>query len=99
MSGCLREFSTAQRCAFTTPGSTRGISFWIDPLRQYYARQIGRAKGADIVQIGKNDAGAAIRWTFTDITPDAFRWVGERSLDDEATWQLQAEFLARRRTT
>src|SRR5215204_4557651 len=36
------------------------------------------------------------RWSFTEITPDGFRWTGERSLDGGATWQLQADFRARR---
>jgi catechol 2,3-dioxygenase-like lactoylglutathione lyase family enzyme len=48
------------------------------------------------VQEGRNDAGEATRWSFTDITPDSFCWTGERSLDDGLTWQLQAVFLARR---
>jgi hypothetical protein len=69
---------------------------WNDPLRQYYTRQIGRAAGRDIVQLGKNDAGDGMRWSFTDIIPNSFRWLGERSQDAGATWQLQAEFLARR---
>jgi hypothetical protein len=79
------------------PGIDAWHIIWSDPLRQYYTRQIGRAKGADIVQIGKNDLGETIRWTFTDTTPDAFRWLGERSVDDGTTWHLQAEFRARRR--
>jgi hypothetical protein len=69
---------------------------WSDPPRQIYARQIGRADGNDIVQHGKNDAGEAVRWSFTGITPDSFRWTGERSRDAGKTWQLQAEFQARR---
>jgi hypothetical protein len=69
---------------------------WSDPLKQFYMRQIGRAHGADIVQEGADDAGAAVRWTFTDITPNSFRWLGERSRDGSTTFQLQAEFLARR---
>jgi hypothetical protein len=81
------------------PGIDAWHIIWSDPVRQYYARQIGRAQGADIVQLGKTDAGDAIRWRFTDITPDSFRWLGERSLDDGNTWQLQAEFLARRTST
>jgi catechol 2,3-dioxygenase-like lactoylglutathione lyase family enzyme len=40
---------------------------WSDPLRQFYTRQIGRAQGRDIVQLGKNDAGDAVRWSFTEI--------------------------------
>ena len=71
---------------------------WSDPLSQYYARQIGRAHGRDIVQEGTDDAGAAIRWSFTEITPNSFHWRGERSLDRGATWQPQAEFFARRVT-
>jgi hypothetical protein len=70
---------------------------WSDPLRQYYARQIGRARGKDIVQEGQNDARERLRWSFTQITPDSFHWLGERSLDNDATWQLQAEFFARRK--
>jgi hypothetical protein len=69
---------------------------WSDPVRQVYTRQIGRAYGDDIVQHGKNDSGEAVRWSFTDITPDSFQWIGERSRDDGNTWQLQADFLARR---
>jgi hypothetical protein len=69
---------------------------WSDPLRQFYSRQIGRAQGSDIVQLGKNDDGEAVRWSFTEITPASFRWLGERSRDDGKSWQLQAEFLARR---
>ena len=78
------------------PGLDAWHIIWNDPVRQYYARQIGRARGKDIVQEGKNDAGDTLRWSFTDITPDSFRWRGERARDDGASWQLQAEFLARR---
>jgi hypothetical protein len=78
------------------PGIDAWHILWSDPLRQVYTRQIGRAHGGDIVQLGKNDAGEAVRWSFTAITPNSFRWTGERSRDDGGTWQLQAEFLARR---
>jgi hypothetical protein len=69
---------------------------WNDPLKQYYTRQLGRAQGRDIVQDGKTADGTPVRWTFTDVTPDSFRWRGERSLDGGASWQLQFEFIARR---
>jgi hypothetical protein len=69
---------------------------WSDPLRQFYARQIGRARGNDIVQEGTDTSGAAIRWTFTDITANSFRWLGERSDDGGRTYWLQAEFFATR---
>ena len=78
------------------PGLDAWHILWSDPLRQVHVRQIGRARGRDIVQEGRSDSGAAMRWSFTEISPDSFRWLGERSLDGGATWQLQAEFLARR---
>jgi len=78
------------------PGLGAWHILWSDPLRQFYARQLGRAQGNDIVQIGKNDAGAMLRWSFTDITPDSFRWLGERSHDDGKSWQLQADYRVRR---
>ena len=78
------------------PGLDAWHILWSDPLRQFYTRQIGRAQGDDIVQEGTNEAGEAVRWSFTKITRDAFRWIGERSPDGGKTWQLQAEYFARR---
>jgi hypothetical protein len=78
------------------PGIDAWHILWSDPLKQLYRRQIGRARGNDIVQDGQDDKGAAVRWSFSEITPNSFRWRGERSPDDGATWQLQAEFVVRR---
>ncbi|HLZ65407.1 MAG TPA: hypothetical protein VKQ29_04205 [Aliidongia sp.] len=78
------------------PGLDAWHILWSDPVRQFYSRQIGRARGPDIVQLGTTDAGVPVRWSFSEITPNSFRWLGERSLDSEATWQTQAEFRARR---
>ena len=78
------------------PGIDAWHILWSDPLKQLYRRQIGRARGNDIVQDGKDDSGAPVRWGFSEITPNSFRWRGERSPDDGRTWQLQAEFVVRR---
>jgi hypothetical protein len=78
------------------PGIDAWHILWSDPLRQYYARQIGWAAGDDIVQEGTNDANEKIRWSFRQITPSSFQWVGERTADGGSTWQVQAEFFARR---
>lgn len=69
---------------------------WSDPVRQYYSTQIGRARGGDIVQEGATAEGVPVRWSFTEITPDAFHWIGERSQDGGKTWSVQAEYFARR---
>jgi hypothetical protein len=78
------------------PGTDAWHILWSDPMRQVYTRQTGRAQGSDIVQDGTGDGGVPLRWSFSEITPDSFRWRGERSLDGGLTWHLQAEFFARR---
>ena len=77
------------------PGIDGWHILWSDPLKQLYTRQIGRAQGRDIVQLGNAD-DAHIRSSFTEVTSDSFRWRGERSADGGATWFLQADFRARR---
>jgi hypothetical protein len=94
--GFCRAFSTAPRCGSTIPVSTLGTSCGATRSAQVYMRQIGRARDGDIVQEGKDDAGAGVRWSFTAIKPDSFHWLGERSPDGGATWRLQVEFFAHR---
>jgi hypothetical protein len=69
---------------------------WTDPATQNYTRQIGRARGKDIVQEGKLESGAILRWTFTEITSDSFHWLGEHSADGGTTWWLQVDIRSRR---
>ena len=69
---------------------------WTDPANQIYTQQIGRRRGNDIVQEGKLPNGAILRWSFTEITPNTFHWLGEHSADDGASWWLQVEVMARR---
>lgn len=70
---------------------------YTDPASQTYSRMIGRAEGADIVQLGSNDAGDTIRWSFSDIADDSFLWRGEVSADGGKSWRKLVEFTARRR--
>lgn len=70
--------------------------FWIDPATSVFRQQIGRARGADIVQEGTTDSGALSRWTFTKITPQSFHWLGEASEDGGTSFRLIVEVLARR---
>lgn len=70
---------------------------WINPVNGSVNRLAARREGDAIVQIGTDPDGITRRWSFVDMTPDAFRWVGEESRDNGQTWRLQAEFFARRR--
>jgi len=91
------------------PGLDAWHIHWTDPVNQVHFWQIGRARGADVVQEGKETPSlarlygsvpasgpqATIRWSFTDITADSFHWRSERSIYG-ASWQLQREYFARR---
>jgi hypothetical protein len=78
------------------PGLDAWHILWSDPLTQTYRRQLARARGRDIVQEGRDEAtGAHVRWSFTEITPNSFRWLGEASPDGMA-WTLLADFRAKR---
>ena len=69
---------------------------WTDPVTQNFLHMIGRAEGCDIVQLGTRPDGQMIRWRFSQITPNSFRWTGEISADAGASWRLQVDFSARR---
>ena len=70
---------------------------WADPSLGLYVTQIGRAQGDDIVQEGRSADGVPVRWSFREIRPDSFRWLGEVSDDGGASWRPQLEMQARRR--
>lgn len=69
---------------------------WINPVTGGRNELTGRRSGKDIVQIGTHADGTPIRWSFTEITPDSFRWIGEALAADGETWTLEGEFRARR---
>jgi hypothetical protein len=69
---------------------------WINPVTGARAELIGRGSGRDIVQLGTLANGVPIRWMFTEITPDSFRWTGETLQPDGRTWKLEGDFRATR---
>lgn len=68
---------------------------WSDPASGYRIDLEGRRQGEDIVQLGMR-AGRPIRWTFSEIRADSFRWQGHALADDGATWQLEIDIAFRR---
>jgi len=68
---------------------------WINPASQAVDTMVACKRGDDIVQEGKSEDGAPIRWSFTEITPESFHWLGEQA-DCDGRWRLAAEFFARR---
>lgn len=68
---------------------------WINPRTRARYDLVGRWSDGDVVQVGAHD-GTPIRWIFSDITPDSFRWTGEVLSADGRAWVLQGDFRARR---
>ena len=78
------------------PGIDAWHILWSDPATQFFSRQVGRAHGEVIMQEGRHESGALLRWSFSNITPKAFDWLGEVSADKGITWRRQVEVRARR---
>jgi hypothetical protein len=71
--------------------------FWLDPVKQFYSRMIGRAAGKDIEQLTVNETPRR-RWRFTDITPNSFHWTADVDEGEGGAtqWRRHVEFFARR---
>jgi hypothetical protein len=69
---------------------------WINPVSGARDELIGRWSGKDVVQVGRHADGTAIRWIFSEITPESFHWTGEALNADGKTWRMEGEFRARR---
>jgi len=69
---------------------------YINPVTGQRDELIGRRSGKDIVQVGRHADGIPIRWNFTEITPDSFRWTGEVLEPDGKSWRMEGEFRAKR---
>ncbi len=69
---------------------------WINPITGHRDELVGRRIGKDVIQVGTHEDGTPIRWNFTEVTENSFRWTGEALAADGKTWRLEAEFLAKR---
>ncbi|HVM85485.1 MAG TPA: hypothetical protein VMW18_16460 [Candidatus Binatia bacterium] len=80
------------------PGIDAWHIFWLDPVKQFYSRMIGRADGCDIEQLTVNETPQR-RWRFSEITPNAFRWTADVDEGGDLAkphWRRHVEFFARR---
>ena len=68
---------------------------WSDPATGFSSRQVGRARGRDIVQEGPDPRGGKMRWTFNEIDTDSFHWIAEHSVDS-FHWRKIVDIRARR---
>lgn len=98
LSGAPRhEFGTTLRC-YDVAVDAWHVS-WMQPHGGEFVHLLGRKVGDRIVQEGVgSDPVRRERWSFTDITPDSFLWLGEVSFDEGVTWFLEQEMRAIRRS-
>ena len=78
---------------FYDPAIDAWRSTWVEPVNGRVRRFIGRPDGADIVLLSAED-DPQLRWRFTDITPESFRWRAEISRDNGTTWDFDEEMRA-----
>jgi hypothetical protein len=91
----VRETGSTMRLFDPVAGAWHVV--WFSPAGRV-AALVGRpGEHGDIVQEGVRPDGRAIRWVFTELTDDSFRWLGHISDDGGRSWRLEQEMLARRR--
>lgn len=89
--GAGRRFGSTIRRFDQVAGIWRIV--WVNPVSGSENHLAGRRTGDRIVLQGE-DNGQAIRWSFTDIQADSFRWLGENLVGEQ--WVRAAEFHFRR---
>jgi hypothetical protein len=82
---------------FNTRAKTWRMIF-VNPAYDAVLQVSGGSEGDRIVLRGVDDEGSMLRWSFNDITANAFVWRGEKSRDGGKTWKLEEEHHMTRRT-
>jgi hypothetical protein len=77
------------------PSTNAWNTTWTDPASQLRIELVGRRQGDDIVQVGTR-GGRPIRWTFSEISANAFTWRGHILNFDGVTWALEVEMKFQR---
>jgi hypothetical protein len=71
---------------------------WHGPIYKARRTFVARKAGDDIVQEGKTGSGELLRWTFSDITSESFRWRSVSSPDGGRSWRPREEMSVHRRS-
>lgn len=71
-------------------------STWIEPVNGRVRKFVGKERDGRVVLLSV-DGERHLRWSFCDILPESFTWVGEVSPDGGHTWIEDERMLARRR--
>ena len=93
----VHQFGTTLRCYDSVIDAWHLA--WMQPASGEYVYLLGRKVGDRIVgeEVNSPVTDRRVRWSFRDITPDSFLWLGEVTSDDGVTWFLEQEMRAVRR--
>ncbi len=80
---------------FYDPSLDAWRSIWIDPPNGIARRFIGRHVNEEIVLLS-DEQSPYLRWRFTEITPESFRWRAEISHDAGSIWSPHQDMRLRR---
>jgi len=69
---------------------------WTNAVTNVQTCLTGSRRGDEIFQEGSQEDGSLVRWIFSEMKRDSFRWTGLASTDGGATWRKQVEFFAQR---
>ena len=72
-------------------------STWHGPVNGVVWPFIAREVGDEMVLERTDEQGELVRWIFSDISDDSFRWRAVRSADDGGTWRVEQTMAATRR--
>ena len=91
-----KEIPWGTTIRFYDPKIDAWQSTWISPRQSLVRTFIGRKVGDEIVLESTNSKEKPLRWIFSEITPDSFKWRGETSYDGGKTFLLEEVMRIRR---
>ena len=71
---------------------------WLGATSGTFLNLTARPHGEEIVIGGIDMDGSFLRWSFSEISPERFRWTGLTS-KDQTHWRVEQEMEGRRRIT
>ena len=81
---------------FYNPKIDAWHSTWISPIKNIVQTFIARKVNEDIILEGKTEEGNPLKWIFSQITPNSFRWHSEETQDKGQTWKITEEMQIRK---
>ena len=91
----VREYGTTLR-AYDPRTDTWRVTY-VAPVFGATVNLVAREAGNEIVLEGTGPDGKQLRWVFSDLTEETFRWRGYESDDGGRTWFMDEEMHLRRR--